>query len=267
MRVLDLFSGIGGFAIAALWAEFETTQFVEIDKNAQKVLSYHFPYVPIHGDIKTFHGNRYQFDIITAGIPCTGTSNAGLKTGLNHHESALFRDTLRIIENVRPRFTVIENPPGLIDRGLRAILGGLRLAGYSSELIVISASRLGAGHRRQRLFIVSYPHVGSGHPTIKDISRSGEVRTMVQEARAYTRWLQIKPIGDGADNGFPVSLDVRGSKYSLSQGLAQKAGLRGRNTARILAGRAVTPQQALVPLLRIKQLENERLEREGRSCA
>lgn len=251
MRVLDLFSGIGGFAIASHWVGFETAQFVEIDPFCQKVLAKNFPGVPIHDDVRTFHAQPGQFDIITAGFPCTGTSGAGLKTGLDHQESALFRDTLRIIENARPKFTVIENPPGLIDRGLRAILGGLRMVGYSSELIVVSAARLGAGHRRQRLFIVSYPHIGGGDPTITDISRGREMRTMVAKTkRLHSYWVKIIPSVHGSNNGFPY-LVVPGD---LSGCIYVKPRLKGRNTARILLGRTVTPQQALIPMLRIKQL-------------
>ena len=253
MRVLGLFEGIGGFAIASHWCGFESAQFVEIDPNAQKVLRHHFPNVPIHDDVRDFHASPGQFDIITAGIPCTGTSNAGLRTGLDHQESALFRDALRIIENVRPRFTVIENPPGLVSRGLRAILGGLRMAGYSSELIVVSAARLGAGHRRQRLFIVSYPHFGSGHPTITDISRSGEMRAMVSQARNYSDWLQVKPMGNNENYG--VWWQTHRSGHWIEKfNYCVENGQKGRNTARILLGRSVTPQQALIPLLRVKQL-------------
>ena len=257
LKVLDLFSGIGGFAIAAHWAGFKTAQFVEIDPSAQTELRYHYPHIPIHDDVRTYQPIPGKFDIITAGFPCTGTSGAGLKTGLSHAESALFRDTLRIIYESRPRFTIIENPTGLRDRGLRAVLGGLRMAGYSSELIVISAGRLGAGHRRQRLFIVSYPHVGSGNPTITDISRSSEMRAMVSEARNYADWLQVKPGSNGKNDGLPVVLVRHNFSAKLKAPFfCCDNGQQGRLTARILAGRAVTPQQALIPFLRIKELAN-----------
>lgn len=254
MRVLGLFEGIGGFAIASHWCGFESAQFVEIDPNAQKVLRHHFPDVPVHDDVQTYQCTQGQFDIIVAGFPCTGTSGAGTKTGLNHPKSALFRDTLRIIYECKPRYAVVENPPGLVNRGLRAVLGGLRMAGYSSELIVISAARLGAGHRRQRLFVVSYPHIGGGNPTVT-VTGPSEVRTLVQEARTYARWLQVKPTGYGNDYG--VCGQLAETSVRLDPWHWQcKANTPGRLTARILAGRAVTPQQALIPLLRIKDLED-----------
>lgn len=262
MKVLDLFSGIGGFAIAAHWAGFQTTQFVEIDKNAQKVLRHHFPETPIHNDVRTYQPTPNQFDVVTAGFPCTGTSNAGKRTGLDHAESTLFRDTLRIIYESKPRFTIIENPPSLSDRGLRAVLGGLRMAGYNSELIAVSAARLGAGQIRQRLFIVSHVNERGGNPTIKDISRSSEVRAMVSETWHYADWLQVKPDRHGINNGIPFVMVRADSGYSDSSAIVPN-GLKGRNTARILAGRTVTPQQALIPFLRIKQLINTPVESEG----
>lgn len=251
MKVLDLFSGIGGFAIAADWAGFETTQFVEIDPNAQKVLRHHYPSIPIHDDVRDFVGDRHQFDLITAGFPCTGTSSAGLQAGLAHPESQLFYQILRIAKNVEPKFIIIENPVGLIHNGLREILALLRMAGYSSTIITVSAARLGAGHRRERLFVVSYPHVGSGNPTIKDISRGSEMRAMVSEARNHAEWLQVKPDRYGVNDGIPLVMAGADSGYSSPSAIVPN-GLKGRLTARVLAGRTVTPPQALVPMLWVK---------------
>lgn len=157
LRHLDLFSGCGGFTLAAKRSggKVETTQFVELDPDCHTILKDHWPYIPIAKDIRDYHCQPGDFDLITAGFPCTGTSNAGTRTGLNHPESALFREVLRIIAECQPRFSIIEQPLGVIDRGLRAMLGGLRMVGYQSELEVISAAELGAGHCRQRLFIIS----------------------------------------------------------------------------------------------------------------
>jgi len=251
MKILDLFSGIGGFAIAAHWAGFTTAQFVEIDKNAQKVLRHHCPTVPIHDDVRDYVGDRHQFDIITAGFPCTGTSFAGLQAGLNHPESELFYEILRIAKNVEPKFIVIENPVGLITNGLREILALLRMAGYSSTIISVSAARLGAGHRRERLFIVSYPHIGSGSPRI-EVCGANQVRALVQKAKFHAHWLQIKPVRNVTDYGFWLQLVRSGVGFQPKSSPTVKAGLKGRLTARVLAGRTVTPPQALVPMLWIK---------------
>ena len=121
---LDLFSGIGGFSLAAKRASsmlperssgraparggIQTTQFVEIDTDAQTVLRSHFPGVPIHSDIRDYHPEPRKFDIILCGFPCTGTSNAGTRTGLKHPASALWREGIRCFIEAQPRFCVIE---------------------------------------------------------------------------------------------------------------------------------------------------------------
>lgn len=254
MKVLDLFAGIGGFAIASHWAGFETAQFVEIDKNAQKVLRHHYPDIPIHDDVRTYKGTPNKFDIITAGFPCTGTSAAGKKTGLDHAESKLFYEILRITHDTNPSFIVIENPVGLINNGLREILALWRMAGYSSEVITVSAARLGAGHRRERLFIVSYPHVGSGDPTIT-ITGASKMRALVSTARNYANWLQVERFSYGGNDGVRFRMDWgKYGKFIPTEKYIVPTGIKGRLTARVLLGRTVTPQQALIPMLRIKQL-------------
>ena len=157
LKHLDLFSGCGGFTLAGegTGGKVETTQLVELDPDCQTVLNYHWPAIPIHPDARDFTAKPGQFDLITAGFPCTGTSGAGTRTGLEHPESSLFREALRLIWECKPKFSIIEQPLGIIDRGLRAILGGIRMVGYQSEYQVISAQELGAGHRRERLFIIS----------------------------------------------------------------------------------------------------------------
>jgi site-specific DNA-cytosine methylase len=158
LRHLDLFSGIGGFTLAArAVGGIQTTQFVEINIDAQLILKHHFPGVPIHADIRDYQPEPGEFDLLSMGFPCTGTSNAGSRTGLSHPESALWREGLRCLILAQPKFCIIEQPEGVIRRGLRAILGGLHLAGYSTEIGYVSAAELGAGHQRLRLFIISYP--------------------------------------------------------------------------------------------------------------
>jgi hypothetical protein len=112
---------------------FTTYQFVEILPSAQQVLRSHYPLIPIHSDIKTYTPPQ-NIDAYFISFPCTGTSQAGTKTGLNHPESNLWFEALRCICIGKPKFVVIEQPEGFIHRGLRACLGGLRMAGYSTEV-------------------------------------------------------------------------------------------------------------------------------------
>ena len=159
LKILDGFAGIGGFSYAAheLVGGFETTQFVEIDPFCQKVLKKHFPKVPCHDDIKTFTAFPGQYDVITGGFPCQDISVAGLQKGITKKSrSGLFYELIRVIRLVRPKFIVLENVAAILNNGLDIVLGELSEAGYDAEWAVISASSLGACHRRSRWWLVAH---------------------------------------------------------------------------------------------------------------
>ena len=161
LKVLDTFAGIGGFSYAAekIIGGFETTQFIEIEPYCQKVLKKHWPNVPIHDDIKTFTARPFQFDVITGGFPCQDISVAGLQKGITKQSrSGLFYELIRVICLVRPKFIVLENVAAILNNGLDIVLGELSEAGYDAEWSVISASSLGACHRRSRWWLVAYPN-------------------------------------------------------------------------------------------------------------
>ena len=158
MKLLDTFAGIGGFSYAAekLVGGFETTQFVEIDPYCQKVLKKHWPHIPIHDDITTFTAKPGEFDIITGGFPCQDISVAGLQKGITKEtRSGLFYELIRVIRLVRPKFVVMENVAAILNNGLDIVLGELSEAGYDAEWSIISASSLGAAHRRSRWWCVA----------------------------------------------------------------------------------------------------------------
>lgn len=163
MRHLDLFSGIGGFALAAQWMGWETVQFVEIDKFCQKVLNKNFPNVPIHGDIKTFDGSKYRgtVDIITGGFPCQDLSVASSngKKGFNGEKSGLYKHIIRLIRETKPTHVVIENVYGLVaqDNGeaLETLCTDLAIEGFETIPLVLYASSFGANHHRPRFFSYS----------------------------------------------------------------------------------------------------------------
>jgi DNA (cytosine-5)-methyltransferase 1 len=156
---LDLFSGIGGFALSARWAGFETVQFVEIDDYCQKVLKKHWPDVPIHEDVRTFNGTVYRgrIDLLTGGFPCQDVSDAGLRAGIEGERSGLWRELHRTISEVLPRYVVVENVTGLLRRGMGRVLGDLAAIRYDAEWGVFSACQHGAPHARERVFLVAYP--------------------------------------------------------------------------------------------------------------
>ena len=163
LKVLDLFSGIGGFSYAAekIVGGYKTTQFVEIDPYCQSVLRKNFPNIPIHDDIKTFTAEPRQFDVFTIGFPCQDLSVAGKQRGINDQtRSGLFYESIRLLRQVRPRFALFENVRNLLshEKGgtFQEVLFQIAKSGYSCEWAVVSAKDLGACHLRQRVWIIAY---------------------------------------------------------------------------------------------------------------
>ena len=161
LRHLDLFSGIGGFTLAAKWVGIQTDQFVEIDPYCQRILAKNFPGVPIHGDIATFTATQGQFDVITGGFPCQDISRANPNgRGLEGERSGLFHELMRIVRQCRPRYVVLENVAALLSkhggRDMGTVLWELSESGYDAEWQVISAASVGAPHLRERVFIIAY---------------------------------------------------------------------------------------------------------------
>lgn len=156
MRHLDLFSGIGGFALAARMAGgFETVAFCEIDKYCQRVLRKNFPNVPIHDNVKTLNGNEYgPIDIITGGYPCQPFSLAGKRSGAND-DRHLWPEVFRITRSIKPRWLLLENVVGHITLGLDDVLSDLDSIGYTSQPFVVPACAVDAKHRRDRVWIVA----------------------------------------------------------------------------------------------------------------
>ena len=152
---LDLFSGIGGFALAARWAGIETVQFVENEEFAQKVLTKNFPGVPIHDDIKTYRANGIVSPFLcTGGYPCQPFSQAGKRRAQND-DRHLWPEMFRVIRECRPTWVLAENVSGHIKLGLEEVLLDLESEGYQSQVFHIGAVAKDAPHRRMRVWIVA----------------------------------------------------------------------------------------------------------------
>ena len=157
---IDLFSGIGGFALASKWAGFETIQFVENDNYCCKVLKKNFPEIPIHDDIRTFKATDFRgCGLITGGVPCQPVSQAGQRRG-SEDDRWLWDQMFRVILESRPTYVLIENVAGLITLGLDDVLVDLEKADYSFQTFNIPAIAVDARHRRQRIWIVAYTDSG-----------------------------------------------------------------------------------------------------------
>lgn len=156
LKVLDLFSGIGGFSLGLhRTGGFETVNFCEMKPHAQAVLAKNFPGVPCHSDVTTYPFTEGEADVITAGFPCQDISFAGVGAGLAGARSGLYREVVRALRMVRPRYAVLENVAALLSRGLGTVLGDVAEVGYDAEWHCIPASAAGAPHRRDRIWIVA----------------------------------------------------------------------------------------------------------------
>ena len=162
LRVLDLFSGIGGFSLGLERAGgFETVAFCEIEPYCRRVLKKHWPDVPCYEDVRTLTADTLRrdgiaVDVICGGFPCQDVSFAGKRAGLEGARSGLWREYARIIGELRPRFVIVENVPGLLNLGMGAVLGDLSTLGYGATWDCIPASAVGAPHRRDRVWCIAY---------------------------------------------------------------------------------------------------------------
>ena len=154
-KVLDLFSGIGGFSLGLEnTGGFETVAFCEIEPFCRAVLQRHWPGVNCYEDITHTRFNE-DVDLVTAGFPCQDISLAGSGAGLTGERSGLYWYILRTLCMVGRPPLLLENVAGLLVRGAHAIFGSLATFGYDTQWHCIPASAVGAPHRRDRIWIIA----------------------------------------------------------------------------------------------------------------
>jgi DNA (cytosine-5)-methyltransferase 1 len=167
LRHGSLFSGIGGFDLAAEWMGWENVFHCEIGEFNQKILKYYWPQAISYADIKQtdFTIHRGSIDILTGGFPCQPYSLAGKRKG-KEDERHLWPEMLRAIREIKPKWIVGENVPGIINwsGGLvfEEVQTDLEAEGYEVQPIVLPAASVNAPHRRDRVWFIAYSN-SDGH--------------------------------------------------------------------------------------------------------
>jgi len=163
LRVLDLFSGIGGFSLGMTRAGMRTIAFCEIEESPRSKLRKHWPNVPIFEDVRNLHAEDLPeaVDLICGGFPCQDLSCAGKQKGFGGERSSLYVEMFRLIGECLPRYAIFENVPNLLagdgGRWFAKFLYDLAAVGYDAEWHCIPASSLGADHKRDRVWVIAYP--------------------------------------------------------------------------------------------------------------
>ena len=215
MRVLDLFSGIGGFSLGLERAGMETVAFCENDAKCRQVLTKHWPAVPQFEDVKELSKEVLDetgitdIGLICGGFPCQGFSIAGQRKG-EADDRYLWPEFFRLIQEIRPDWVIGENVAGIINLGLDTVLADLEGKNYSVQTFVIPACALNAPHRRDRVWIVAHTNQNS-EPTINEKRLSDadpNARRCEQDKKISAR---SNTVINGSDNvAYPESSGLEG---------------------------------------------------------
>jgi len=227
MKVLDLFSGIGGFSLGLEWAGMSTVAMCEKDPYCRKILAKHWPDLTIHEDIRNLDGKKYtnSIDLVCGGFPCQPFSVAGKRKGTDD-DRHLWPEMLRVIKESKPRWVIGENVLGFINMALDDVQADLEREHYEVRKFVLPAVAVDAKHRRDRIILIAY----SNSPAIWDIpERQAQGRDNLQAGRqaitthdgstqslANTQHDGFSPPSERGSTEETVRQESKGSKHSLN---------------------------------------------------
>jgi DNA (cytosine-5)-methyltransferase 1 len=236
LKLLDLFSGIGGFSLGLeSTGGFETIAFVEKDDFCQKVLKKHWPNTTIEGDIRNVKGDKYEADIITGGFPCQPFSVAGKRKGTDD-DRYLWDETIRVVRECKPKWFIGENVEGLININnglvLRQVQTDLEKEGFEVQCLVIPASGIGAWHQRKRIWIIAHNISNSNSIGYR---RGNFKRCSIQEWTFLSREQKRRKMGSkikGCNEYVSNSASERTRKNN--EGIRESSrGINGRKTTNV----------------------------------
>jgi DNA (cytosine-5)-methyltransferase 1 len=240
MKMLSLFSGIGGIDLAAQWAGVEVIAFCEREPFCQKVLKKHWPDVPIFDDVKTLNKQALEekgvdvgtIELISGGFPCQPFSIAGKRKG-KKDDRDLWPEMFRIIEEIRPTWIVGENVANFVHMELDRTLFDLESIGYKGRAFVFPSSAIGTIHKRERTFIIA--HSNSKHAYASKVETKHSEKDCRKEQKEWEQFFYINHGG----NEIEFRQEDQSFLCRMDDGVPQELdGCRLRGL-----GNAVVPQQ------------------------
>lgn len=212
LKVLDLFSGIGGFSLGLERAGMETVAFCENDFHCQKVLMKHWPSVKLFSNVKNLSYQdgeliysipgkideeiklKTEINVIAGGFPCQDISIGGKGIGLKGERSGLWSQYKRLIDEIRPEYAIIENVERLRKKGLGIVLRDLCEIGYDAEWHCITADAIGLPHQRDRLWIIAYDSsIGSDERAVRRGRIQADTKWPSEEIHKEGERRELKP--------------------------------------------------------------------------
>ena len=218
LKLLDLFSGIGGFSYGLEQTQgFETIAFCEKDAFCQKVLQKHWNNIKIYDDIRDIKGSTIKADIVTGGFPCQPFSVAGKQRGTDD-DRYLWDETLRVVAETKPKWFIGENVDGLVNisegKVLQQIQKDLEAESFQVQCLVIPASGIGAWHQRKRVWIIGYSD--SNANAKEKQSSNGAENSFSKEHRSKDSSIQFS--GGTTNNSLSNSNSwMRGRRRTIEQ--------------------------------------------------
>lgn len=207
MNELALFAGAGGGILGGVLLGWRTVCAVEIAAANRRVLldrqrDGYLPRFPIWDDIRTFDGTRWlgSVDVVTGGFPCQDISPAGYGAGIGGERSGLWVEMARVLDEVRPRYALVENSAALTSRGLGRVLGDLAEMGFDARWGVLGACHAGLDHRRERIWIAANAKRGEWREE-PHYGASGRMGRFIEPPAWDRDWLavftRVRGVGDG----------------------------------------------------------------------
>jgi len=223
LRVLDLFSGIGGFSLGLeRTGGFETVAFCELEEFPRKVLAKHWPEVPIHRDVRELKGSDIgAVDVICGGYPCQPFSTAGQRRG-QEDDRHLWPEFNRLVAELRPAWVIGENVAGHISMGLDDVLSDLEGQGYAARTFVIPACAVDAPHRRDRVWTVAHTTSRKQSSGLNDSKLEGMAPTEPEGAK--------QPRSRGGSQDVADTIGQRGRSGKTDWENAKDAGQSSRHS-------------------------------------